>query len=355
MQYKPFSIYHEEQPWLPFSEMILDWEDSFHDLMLNDHIRMQAYEHAIKQAVRPGDTVLDLGTGTGILSQWALEAGASHVYAIEMDAVILERAIERIRQLGFASRFTPFNCLSYDVVIPEKVDVLISEIIGNMADNEDFQPVLNDAFTRFLKSSGHAIPYAVSSYITPISSKKAYDYICEGRIASLSKQYDLYRLLSDKACQDRFDLYYDTILPAYCYLDEPQLLKRYDTNWNQAPWYSEDRIFRVDHRSNLNGFKVHFVANLTPGVSLDIGGGDISARETSDSWKHAFLPIKHPIAVEQGDIIKLSFSRHRPKQGYDNFRQRYRWRGDVLRNGERVGQFDQGGDNKVDIEIKAMA
>lgn len=350
MQYTPFRDYHEEQPWLPFSEMILDWEESFHELMLNDQIRMQAYEHAIKKTVRPGDTVLDLGAGTGILSQWALEAGASHVYAIEMDAAILERAINRIAQLGLASRFTPFNCLSYDVILPEKVDVLMSEIIGNMADNENFQPVLNDAFARFLKLNGRAIPYAVSSFITPISSKQAYDRINEGRVASLSEHYDLHRLLSDKACQDPFDLYYDTILPTSCYLSKPQMLKRYDANWDQAAWYSEDRIFRVDHHRHFSGFKVYFVANLTQGVSLDIGGGDISARETSDSWKHAYLPIKNPIAIEQGDTIKLSFSRLRPNQGYGNFRQHYRWRGDVWRHGKCVGQFDQGGKSVKPIE-----
>jgi len=346
MQYTSFSDYYEEQPWLPFSEMILDWEDSFHELMLNDHIRMQAYKHAIKKSVRPGDTVLDLGAGTGILSQWALEAGASHVYAIEMDAAILERAIDRITQLSFASRFTPFNLLSYDVVLPEKVDVLISEIIGNMADNEDFQPVLNDAFTRFLKPGGRAIPYAVSSFITPISSKQAYDHIREGRIASLSEHYNIHRLLSDKVCQDPFDLYYDTILPASCYLAKPQLLKRYDSNWSQAPWYSEDKVFRVNHRTSFNGFKVYFFANLTPGVSLDIEGSDISAKKTSDSWKHAFLPIKHPFTVEQEDIIKLNFSRRPPIQGRGNFRQRYRWRGSIWRNGECVGQFDQGGEKQ---------
>ena len=52
--------------------------------MLNDSIRMTAYEKAIKEVVKPGMTVLDIGTGTGILALWALKAGAKKVYAIEL-------------------------------------------------------------------------------------------------------------------------------------------------------------------------------------------------------------------------------------------------------------------------------
>lgn len=39
------------------------WDDAFHDLMPNDRLRMQAYRKAIFEVVRPGDHVVDLGTG----------------------------------------------------------------------------------------------------------------------------------------------------------------------------------------------------------------------------------------------------------------------------------------------------
>ncbi len=44
--------------------------------MLDDQIRMAAYKNAIQEVVKPGMVVLDLGTGTGILGLWALQAGA---------------------------------------------------------------------------------------------------------------------------------------------------------------------------------------------------------------------------------------------------------------------------------------
>src|SRR5262245_63120074 len=96
--------YAAEQLWPPFSESVLDWDEAFHDLMLQDRLRMNAYRKAIFETVRPGDRVLDLGTGTGILAQWALEAGAQRVFGVDLNAAILDRAVARIRRAGLAVR-----------------------------------------------------------------------------------------------------------------------------------------------------------------------------------------------------------------------------------------------------------
>lgn len=54
--------------------------------MLNDKVRMKAYEDAIKTAV-DGKTVIDVGAGTGALSIMAAKAGAVKVYAIEASEI----------------------------------------------------------------------------------------------------------------------------------------------------------------------------------------------------------------------------------------------------------------------------
>src|SRR5918911_667206 len=64
--------YEPEQVWLPASEQLMEWGESFHDLLLGDELRMTAFRAAIDEVVWPGSTVLDLGTGTGILAEWAL-------------------------------------------------------------------------------------------------------------------------------------------------------------------------------------------------------------------------------------------------------------------------------------------
>lgn len=60
--------YEWEEVWFPCSQDILAWDQDFHALMLQDELRMCAYRAAINKAVSEGMTVLDLGTGTGILA-----------------------------------------------------------------------------------------------------------------------------------------------------------------------------------------------------------------------------------------------------------------------------------------------
>jgi len=340
-------IYYEcnnnEQPWLPFSELLMEWDEGFHNLMLNDKIRMMAYKSAIKNTVKPGDVVLDIGTGTGILSKWALQAGAKKVYAIEMDSEILSLAIHNMSLYGFKDKFIPFNEISFNVELPERVDVVISEIIGNLADNEDFQPIIGDALIRFLKPTGVMIPQSVASYIVPISSHKAHSCIKSNSILTLNPdKYNLKSLLQNKKITDPFNIYYDTVIPFSTYLSKAVQLKIFENNWDEDPEYNVDRVFKLCENNIFTGFKGYFVANLCTNVILDISGDGENNNLSSDSWKHAFLPIKDPISVRKGDILYLNFSRKYPaNSNIDNFRQLYRWKGKVVRNTELIGVFDQ--------------
>jgi len=332
--------YTTEQLWPPFSESLLEWDEAFHELMLGDRLRMNAYRRAILEAVRPGDVVLDLGTGTGILSQWALEAGASRVFGIDLSAPVLAKAVQRMRSAGLAARFEPIHGCSYEVELPQRVDVLISEIMGNMADNEDFQPILSDAIRRFLAPGGTVLPRSTTSYLVPVAARLAHENLCAGAIACLTPRHGIAALYRDRRLSSPFDLYYDCILPASTYLSRPALLRAYAGAWAQLATYRCQREFILERPGVLTGFKAYFVAELTATTTLDISGDDIDRGETSDSWKHAYLPIEHPIEVRAGDRLEVAFSRRYP-DGDRAFRQVYRWQGVVRRAGRIVGGFDQ--------------
>ena len=53
-----------------------------HEKMLADSVRVDTYAAAISRHIKPGDVVIDLGTGTGILAILAARQGAK-VYAID--------------------------------------------------------------------------------------------------------------------------------------------------------------------------------------------------------------------------------------------------------------------------------
>src|SRR5438093_12626367 len=101
----------------------------YHQWCISDPVLMPAYRNAIRKTVRPGDIVLDLGAGTGILSLIACEAGASRVYAVEPTEIIA-----LIPQLAtdnsFAERVMPNKCNSFDLELPERADVMISSLFG---------------------------------------------------------------------------------------------------------------------------------------------------------------------------------------------------------------------------------
>jgi ribosomal protein L11 methyltransferase len=64
------------------------------------HPTTQMCLQAIEEHLRPGDTVLDLGTGSGILAIAAAKLGASHVLALDIDPVAVQAAQANIDANG---------------------------------------------------------------------------------------------------------------------------------------------------------------------------------------------------------------------------------------------------------------
>ena len=113
------------EPWMieEFASPILQ------ESLLLDKARCDAYREAIHRTVKPGDAVADLGAGTGLLSFFALQAGARHVYAIEMSR-IADAAAELIEANGFQDRITLIRKNSKRVRLQERCDVLVTETLS---------------------------------------------------------------------------------------------------------------------------------------------------------------------------------------------------------------------------------
>jgi type I protein arginine methyltransferase len=155
------------QPW-----MLEGFGSPFaHEEMLLDKIRCDAYREAIHRTVKPGDVVVDLGAGTGLLSFFALQAGARHVYAIEMTR-IADVAAELIEANGFRDRITLIRQTSTRARLPERCDVLVTETLSAFCfDTENTIEFVADARERFLRPGGRIVPESADTFLLPVSSE----------------------------------------------------------------------------------------------------------------------------------------------------------------------------------------
>lgn len=135
--------------------------------MLNDKIRTEAFIKAIQSGVKPGDIVIDIGTGTGILAIAAARAGAKKVYAIEA-GTMADIAEAVILGTDVADKITVLRGWSTQITLPEKADVLVSEIIGNDPFGENLIQTFNDAHLRLLKPGARVIPAGITLFGLPV-------------------------------------------------------------------------------------------------------------------------------------------------------------------------------------------
>jgi len=125
--------------------------------MTADRVRMDAYCSALQQTIKPESVVLDIGCGTGIMSLLACKLGARCVYAVEPDDAI-QVAREAAAANGFAERIVFFQDLAKNVELPERADIIISDLRGVLPLNEHHIPSIVDARQRLLSSVGVLIP-----------------------------------------------------------------------------------------------------------------------------------------------------------------------------------------------------
>ena len=144
-----------------------------HEEMLKDKIRTGSYEKAIlnNKQIFNNKIVLDIGSGTGILSIFACFAGASHVYAIEY-ADIADYSKEIIKKNNLENKITIFKEKVEEVELPcEKVDIIISEWMGYFLLYESMLDTVLFARDKWLKNDGFILPDRAKIYLCGFEDK----------------------------------------------------------------------------------------------------------------------------------------------------------------------------------------
>ncbi|VEU39817.1 unnamed protein product [Pseudo-nitzschia multistriata] len=134
---------------------------AIHEEMLKDEVRTRTYEMAIKQNghLFRDKIVLDVGCGTGILSMFASQVGARHVYAVDCSS-IAHQARRIVERNGFGDKITVIQGKIEEIELPvPEVDVIVSEWMGYFLLYESMLDTVIYARDKWLVKDGTGIVF----------------------------------------------------------------------------------------------------------------------------------------------------------------------------------------------------
>lgn len=287
----------------------------YHRELIADETRTNAFREAIARTVRPGDVVVDLGCGSGILSFFACQAGAARVYAIDSTRAA-DVASHLARHLGFADRITVINKESRDVELPERATVLLSETLGVLGFDEGIAGIVRDARARLLVPDARIVPCRVGVSLAPVETEYEYE-----RLVSFwsESRYGLdlspLRVFASNAISFAH-------IRSNAYLAESAPLLTMDLTSNETTEASGRATFVAERAGFLHGFCGFFTTTLIDGIELT------NRKARSTSWSQALLALEVPVPLKPGARVEVELQMDDGKA--------WRWRGSA--DGE---EFDQ--------------
>ena len=139
-----------------------------HRRMLIDEPRLAGYWAGLKATIRPGDVVIDAGSGTGVLATMAALCGAARVYALEQSD-FADMIPQVAAASGVGDRVTVVRGDFSKVVLPEKARVLVTETFGAWAFAEDPIPDVARCVANNLTPDGVVVPGRVQLWAAPMA------------------------------------------------------------------------------------------------------------------------------------------------------------------------------------------
>ncbi|KAM8808357.1 protein arginine N-methyltransferase 9 [Eudromia elegans] len=305
--------------------------ERWHFIMLNDTKRNLLYLKAIENVVRSGcKSVLDIGTGTGILSLFAKKAGTPYVYACELSKTMYELACDVVAANNMGSEIKLFHLKSLDIEIPkhipERVSLVVTETVDAGLFGEGIVESLIHAWEHLLlppkpknqdiptKEYGQVIPASATIFGMAIECQeiRRHHRVGSQEIAGvhLADSVQFFSPTWDSGSSEETEPYTTEKLSrvpgGYVPLTEPFQVMTVDFNNLQElkslavrkPWKLS---LPVTHRGTLDAIVVWFVLQLDEEHALSTSPSEESC------WEQAVYPVQDlpDYAVESGDTVTI--------------------------------------------------
>ncbi len=302
LAFQPGNIHIEHQIRRLSAEMVPFW----HIPMLNDVRRNDAFEAAIVAAIAqagPDARVLDIGTGSGLLSMMAARAGAQSVTACEMVPIIADMARQIIADNGYAEQITVHTAPSTELKVgehlEERADILVSEILSSDLLTEHVIDTFEDAHARLLKPDAIVIPRAASAIGCLVESQVLADYVFVDQVSG----FDV----------SRFGALASPRLPIHGTM----------TDWKRLS--ADVELVHIDltrpqHASDLHLLEIDVLADgiasgIVQWMHVDLAEGITFDNHpdgyTDGGWLQMLHNFPEPIAVKAGDVLNVAVGHDR--------------------------------------------
>ena len=270
---------------------------AWHLTMMNDEVRNKAYSDALKLAVGDGDVVLDIGTGSGLLSLMAAASGAEKVITCETSRTIAQAAKEIIDINGYSGKISVLNKKSTDLVVgvdlPQRADLIISEVLSSEFVGEGVRTTILDANKRLLKKGGRMIPQSGKIRIALIDNSP--EIFNNTSVASVHG-FDLSKFNS--ISQNKFNLKLR---------DKPLLLSNPEDAFNLNLYHDsevvgEEKIIKL--RVNQNGLCVGLIQWIWIHLYKEIEYEN-KPGENDSHWSTPIYLFDEPVVAKIGDVLEI--------------------------------------------------
>ncbi len=271
----------------------------WHFPMMNDAVRNDAYDRALGTALEKNKgSVLDIGTGSGLLALMAARHGASRVTTCETIPVIANKARKIIEKNGYADRIKVVDGYSTHLKIgspeaPEKFDILVTEIFDDGLLGEHAFKAIGHARENLLKPDAQIIPAGVRVMAMGIESTE----IFKNYRVSNAAGFDV-REFNEFSVQGYVGIHLDKM--AYRPITKPMEVFNFDFKNIPSP-QSKSISFEVTDTGTLHAIAFWFELALDSETRVSSGPG----LPALSSWKQAVQVAETADGFKAGDQVVL--------------------------------------------------
>ena len=285
------------EPRMKLNEVSAKAVPIWHLSMMNDSARNDAYFAAINRAVEEEMLVLEIGTGSGLLSMMAADSGAKKVITSETIETISKTAREIIYENGYEEKITVLNKKSTELIVgedlPRKADILISEILSSEFVGEGVRTTLADANARLLKDGGKVIPESGKIRVALIGDSS--EILSVTNVASVCG-YDLSKFNSITA--NKINVKLENKAP---FLSNPK--DAFDICLNDPNKVVNEKK-SLELQANKNGTCVGIIQWMSVKLYEDIQYENIPG-DVSSHWSTPIYLFDKPIKIRVGERVSI--------------------------------------------------